>query len=558
MLVLVVFCINISRAELMGLGTSVSFFELEKSAEGKAYITITASAKHAYMNHLSNPSNTEPLEKFVAISNDFLSTYPSSEWIAEIRFYLGKALLLLGRIETGITTLEKLILDAPPDHTVVTRYTDYSKDAIQWYPFERGLLEIGLAYDKLKQHDKADTFYKKLITHPKFTGSLHAEIARQMLGLDKALRTVDVPALHNVWIGKTTPNFRLENRQWREHALHQHRGQVVLLYYGATNRQMLLNLMRIHNKCENQEFQIITANADVSEVSEPKPVLKNGSAWLHYHDRHGKIVDIFQIRSLPAIFLIDSEGIVRKTQLNGAALEEAIDKLVAENNRTYADARSQEIITAAVKAHGGLENLQKVENLVYNYHTVGYRSDGSIDSEVNGKTYNYRDKFRTEKMTDIDKQSIRIFDGKTVYEITKNESYKSLPPEHAEYMIGLYKDSAFNEPMWLLTTLAKDEIPIQYVGTENVEGTPTSVLRVRQPSGTPIKIFISKKTNFIVQYVIEHGPVNRIISLGQYKDIDGIKYPHHWGEKYYYHMETYYRNVSFNVEIDPKLFNPNE
>ena len=558
MLILVVFCINISSAELMGLGTSVSLFELEKSAEGKAYITIVASAKRAYMNHLSDLSKTEPLEKLVAISNDFLTTYPSSEWKSEITFYLGKTLVLLGRIETGITTLEKLIADTPPDHAVVTRYTDYSKDAIQWHPFERGLLELGLAYDKLKQHDTADVIYRKLITHPAFVGGMSAAVARQILELDTTLRTVDVPAMHKVWIGKTTPNFRLENRQWKEPALHQHRGQVVLLYYGETNRQVLLNLMKIHNKYENQEFQIITANADVSETSESKPILRNGSAWLHYRDRFGKIVDIFQIRSLPAIFLIDSEGIVRKTQLNGIALEKAVDELVTKNDATYTDPRTKEIITASVDAHGGLEKLQKVENFVYNYHIVGYRADGAIDSEGNGKSYSYRDKFRSENQTNTGKQFIRIFDGKAVYEKTENKPYKRLPPEHAEYAIGVYKDIAFNEPIWLITTLAKDGIPIQYVGKENVEGTLASVLRIRQPSGTPIKIFISEKTGYIVQYVIEQGPVNKVISLRQYKDVDGIKYPHHWVEKHYYHIETSYRNVSFNVEIDPKLFNPKE
>ena len=556
MLVLVVCCINMSSAELMGLGTSINLFELGKSAEGKAYITVASSAKRAYMNHLSDPSNTEPLEKLVAISNDFLSKYPSSEWIAEISFYHGKALLHLGHLETGIATLEKLITDTPPDHAVVTRYTDYSKDAIRWYPFERALLEIGLAYDKLKQHDTADAIYKKLITQPEFIGGMQAEIARQMLGLDKALRIENVPILHNVWIGKTTPNFRLENKQWKEPSLHQHRGQVILLYYGATNRQVLLNLMKIHNKYENQEFQIITANADLSDTSQSKSILKNGSAWLHYRDRYGKIVDIFQIRSIPAIFLFDSEGTVRKTKLNETTLENAVDELVAENNATYDDPRTQEVITAALESHGGLEKLQRVESFVYNYHTVGYLKDGSIDNEGNGIYYSYRDKYRSENLTDIDKQFIKIFDGKAVYEKTGNKPYKRLPPEHAEYVMGHYKDIAFNEPIWLITTLANDELPIQYVGTENVEGTLTSVLRVRQPSGTPIKIFISQKTGYIIQYVIEHGPVNRVISLGQYKDIDGIKFPHHWVEKYYYHTETSYRDVRFNVEIDPKLFNP--
>lgn len=558
LLVLVVFCVNIRGEQLMGLGPDVNLFELGKSAEGKAYITIAASAKRAYMMNLTDPSNTEALEKLVVMSNDFITTYPTSEWIPEIYFYLGKVLVQLGRVEAGIATLEKMLSDTPPNHAVVTRYHDYTLDAIKWYPFEYGLLELGFAYEKLKKHDKADAVYEKLITHPEFAGGKFSEIARQILEIDIALRTGNVPEFHKVWIGRTAPNFRMENRQLKEPALHQYSGKVVLLYYGETNMQVLLDLMKIHNKYENQNFQIITANADVSEAVVSKPILKNGAAWVHYHDRFGKIVDMFHLRSLPAIFLIDSEGIVRKTQANGETLEKAIDELVTENNLTYADPRSQEIITAAFKAHGGLEKLQRVENFVYNYHSIGYLADGSIDSEVNGKSYSNCDKYRSENQTNTGKQSIQIFDGKAVYTKTGEDAYKRLSPEHTEYLIELYKDNVFNEPMWLLTSLAKSTILIQYVGKENVEGTPASVIRVRQPSGTPIKVYFSEKTDYIIQYVVEQGPVNKVISLKQYKDVDGIRYPHHWVEKQYYHIETSFTNVSFNAVIDPKLFNPKE
>ena len=72
-----------------------------------------------------------------------------------------------------------------------------------------------MAYDKRNQHDKADAVYKKLITHPEFANGLQAGIARQILELDTALRTGEVPKIHNAWIGQTAPNFQIEKEDTR-------------------------------------------------------------------------------------------------------------------------------------------------------------------------------------------------------------------------------------------------------------------------------------------------------------------------------------------------------
>lgn len=91
--------------------------------------------------------------------------------------------------------------------------------------------------------------------------------------------------------------------------------------------------------------------------------------------------------------------------------------------------------------------------------------------------------------------------------------FEQIPPEDAKYRIKRYKDTVFREPIWILTTLAQNEVPIQYVGTENVNGVTNSVLRVRQPSGKPLKIFISEDTHLIVQYVYSDGRVDTVKSF---------------------------------------------
>ena len=559
LLMLVIYCVNIASAHQSGSGASVNLKKLDKPATVREYRTISYAAMRAFMKHLTDPSDTEALGKLVAMSNDFIAAHPSSERVSEVNYYLGKALVQLGRVETGIATLEKLIKDTPPDHVDVKYYPGEMGYGLGWRPLEHGSLELGLAYDKHNQHDKADAVYKKLITHPVFTSGLQAGIARQILELDTALRTGEVPKVHNAWVGQTAPNFQIEKEDtpWKQNDLHHYRGKVVLLYYGygETDTQSL-NLKVVHSKYKNKRFQLITANADVSKTHISKPIVQRRAAWIHYYDLYGKLINMFQIRTLPAVFLIDSDGIVRKTHLDEAALEKAVEELITENNTTYADPRTQKIVAAAVAAHGGLEKLKAVENIVYNFFTSVHYPDGSIDPGAVSKAYHTRDKFRMDWSLNIGALLSRIFDGTAIYKKTDDGAYEQMPHVHAMYMIDLYKDNAFSEPIWLLTTLAQNEIPIQYVGTENVNGVPASVLRVRQPSGAPLKIFISEKTGYILQYVKEEGPVNRVTSFEQYKDVDGIIISHFWIEKHQAHVETSLSNINFNAEIDPELFTP--
>ena len=97
-----------------------------------------------------------------------------------------------------------------------------------------------------------------------------------------------------------------------------------------------------------------------------------------------------------------------------------------------------------------------------------------------------------------------IFDGNTLFQVANGDAKPMSPERVASYLI-FFKDSLFREPIWLLPALAKGDIPVQYVGTEEVKGIPTSVLLVTQPSGKKLKVFISETTHYIVQFSYEIG-----------------------------------------------------
>ena len=58
---------------------------------------------------------------------------------------------------------------------------------------------------------------------------------------------------------------------------------------------------------------------------------KEELGWLHYWDKSGKVSSMYKVQAIPSTFLIDGEGIIRKTNLRGHALEHAVADLVKEN-----------------------------------------------------------------------------------------------------------------------------------------------------------------------------------------------------------------------------------
>ena len=547
-----VLCISTSYAQQVGSSASATLRKLDIRAMDEMYKEISSTAVLGFMKHLTDPNDTDTLEKLVTLSDDFIKKHPSSEWIGEVYHYYGKALTQLGQVEKGIAVFEKLIANVSPDHIAATHYSDGMADALKWRPYERGLLELGLAYDKQKAHDKADAVYKKLITDPDYWVGVQAQSARQILETDITSRTGEYLKSHIVWKGQTAPNFWMRHGESRHQriCLKHYQGKIVLLYYGATDTQNL-NLKQLHDKYKDQKFQIISVNPDVAV----KPVETKADAWIHFRDTHGKIADMYQIRSRPAVFLLDSDGVVQETHIDAVTLEKAVAELVEENLNTYADPRTQKIVTKAVEAHGGFEELQAVENMVMNVSLYEYFPDGTSEVEGFGKIYHYPDQFRAEFNTKEGERSIQLFDGTSLY-VSEGGKLQQLPHEETKYVINRHKDMVFHEPIWLLIKLAQKKIPIQYVGTETVNGGTAVVLRVRQPSGKPLKILISEKTHLIVQYIFSDGRVDTVQSFKQFKEVDGIIISHQTIFKNESHNEAYISNISFNAAIDPKLFNP--
>ena len=122
LLMLVAFSVNITDAQQSG--TNVNLRKSELSGAVRAYNELSAAAVRAFMIHLTDPTNTEALEKSVALSNNFIAEYPTLDRVYAVNYYLGRALVQLGDVETGIATLKKLVEDTQSDRSATTLYVD--------------------------------------------------------------------------------------------------------------------------------------------------------------------------------------------------------------------------------------------------------------------------------------------------------------------------------------------------------------------------------------------------------------------------------------------------
>ena len=297
-----------------------------------ATISDSISASNAYseiktdLDELSEGGGPANYDALIEKLRTFIKTYPKYRQVDEAYYFLGTLLVQLQRTEEGIAILEELIRDYP--------FATY---------VEPSLLTLGLAYDKISEHSKADVLYEKLANHPKYRSGRYAATAQQLLEQDKTERTGEISNTsvasprpsRNPFVNKPAPDFRVMDTRGEELSLEQYRGQVVLLDFWATWCGPCIaempNVKQTYAKHRDRNFQIIGISLDSSIAPLEAYIQREGIEWRQYLDSTGQISGLYNVRAIPSTFLIDGAGIVRRVNLRGLALESAVAELVREN-----------------------------------------------------------------------------------------------------------------------------------------------------------------------------------------------------------------------------------
>lgn len=289
--------------------------------DNEAYADIKAIAEK-----LKDSSDPAAYEVLIEKSAVFINAYPKYKRVDKVYYLLGNSLIQLNRVDEGIAVFEELIKYYPA--------ADY---------VEQSLLALGLAYDKVGEHHKADQLYEKLVNTTKYRGGWSANTARQRLEQDWDARTGELAAedgpgaypTSSQLIDKPAFEFQVTGLDGEPISLSQYRGQVVLLDFWATWCPPCIaempNVKATYAKYKNRKFEIIGISLDQSTAPLEAYIASEGLTWRHYWDNGGRISHMYNVRAIPSTFLIDGAGIIRRVNLRGPALEIAVAELVREN-----------------------------------------------------------------------------------------------------------------------------------------------------------------------------------------------------------------------------------
>jgi len=132
--------------------------------------------------------------------------------------------------------------------------------------------------------------------------------------------------------GKTAPDFTLKNPDDEPRTLSDLRGNYVLLDFWASwcqpCRKENPNLVENYKKYSDQGFEIFQVSLDRTRDAWLKGIKEdNLGRWYHAYDSDNKVAQMYNIRAIPASFLLNKKGEIVAKNLRGEQLESHLSRL---------------------------------------------------------------------------------------------------------------------------------------------------------------------------------------------------------------------------------------
>ncbi len=151
------------------------------------------------------------------------------------------------------------------------------------------------------------------------------------LNLEKTLNTPDSPAD----VGQIAPDFEGPGPTGQLVKLEENLGKITILDFWASwcrpCRVENPNLVRTYNKLKKKGLNVVGVSLDKSKDSWIKAIEDDGLQWPHVsHLQYWNepIAKAYQVRSIPATFILDKNGKILAKNLRGKALEQKVEELL--------------------------------------------------------------------------------------------------------------------------------------------------------------------------------------------------------------------------------------
>lgn len=163
-------------------------------------------------------------------------------------------------------------------------------------------------------------------------------IERTILVLAVTLTTAwTMPAFAGKYVGKEFPDFTATDAiSGKRFKLSDLRGQVVLVDFWATwcppCMAEMPNVKSTYRKYRNQGFEIVSISLDQNQAKF-KRVARASMPWYHVMDGRGwdaALARKYGVRGIPAMFIIDHEGVCISDKARGDALGRIVERAIAK------------------------------------------------------------------------------------------------------------------------------------------------------------------------------------------------------------------------------------
>ncbi|MDD3625971.1 MAG: TlpA disulfide reductase family protein [bacterium] len=248
------------------------------------------------------------------ICKEFINQFPEYEKTQEFRFELVEIYMFTQKYDEGLAMMDEII-----------KYSKEGEDVKEQLVAQK----ISLKSDKLK-NNYSESLEKELISDIEQFNKTYPEskFKEYLEGLKRGL------ALR---IGEPIIEYTAKDTEGKDFSFNEYKGKVLLLDFWASWCGPCVgempNVIGVYEKYHSQGFEIVGVSLDSKLESMNKFIAENKMPWRQIADGKGwdaAFAKYYNIRSIPATFLIDKKGIIRYMNLRREDLGTAVEELLKE------------------------------------------------------------------------------------------------------------------------------------------------------------------------------------------------------------------------------------
>lgn len=134
-------------------------------------------------------------------------------------------------------------------------------------------------------------------------------------------------------IGTSVANFKLNDKDGKPLSVKEivaGKKYILIDFWAswcAPCRKEIPNLKTAYSNYAEKGFEVLSISIDKDEKAWQKALVQENMQWPNLHD-DDKVSKAFNVKTIPATYLVDSKGIIVSDNLRGAALEEKLKELL--------------------------------------------------------------------------------------------------------------------------------------------------------------------------------------------------------------------------------------